>query len=387
MQLATIAEAEQAGLMRRHEAEVQEVGQGLERLLIVRLGSMGDIIHALPAATLLRRAFPPATLGWMIEERWAALLCAPGTSYAGPRSAGRPLVDAVHVLNTLGWRSAPFSGRTWKDVAGAWRELRASQYELTVDFQGAVRTALMARWTGAEACIGLERPREHAASLFYTHTLETQGRHVIEQNVALAAAIAGVPAEVPAVEFPVDPLAEESCERRLRLHGVRQFAILNPGAGWEGKQWPPERYGEVARGVAGMGLRCLLNFGPGEEELARTAAAASAGAAEAVPSSVSELIAFSRRAQLFIGGDTGPMHLAAALGVPVVALFGPTSPARNGPYGTRSIVLRSALSSSTESAERAAARSSRKRPDPGLLAITSQEVLAAVRQLLESGLA
>ncbi|HTM86891.1 MAG TPA: glycosyltransferase family 9 protein [Terriglobales bacterium] len=386
MQLATIAEAEQAEVMRRHQAEVQEVSQGPERLLIVRLGSMGDVIHALPAATLLRRAFPPATLGWMIEERWVELLCAPATPRLGPRNAGRPLVDAVHPVNTLGWRSAPFSGSTWKDVAGAWREVRAARYELAVDFQGAVRTSLMARWTGAEACIGFEHPREHAASLFYTHTVETQERHVIEQNAALAAAVAGVPAEVPAVEFPVDPAAEDSCERRLRLHAVRQFAILNPGAGWEGKQWPPERYGEVARGLAGLGLRCLINFGPGEEALARAAAAASAGAAEAVPTSLSELIAFTRRARLFIGGDTGPMHLAAALGVPVVALFGPTSPARNGPFRTRSVVLRSALSPGTESAERAAARSRRKRPDPGLLAITPQEVLAAARQLLESGL-
>ncbi|MGE5206174.1 MAG: glycosyltransferase family 9 protein, partial [Chlamydiota bacterium] len=319
MQLATISEAEQGAVMHRHQTEVQEMAQGIERVLIVRLGSMGDVIHALPAAALLRRAFPFLTLGWMIEERWAELLCAPGTPRAGPRGAGRPLVDVVHAVNTLQWRSAPFSGETWKEARSAWRELRAAKYELAVDFQGAVRTALMARWTGAEAVAGFARPREHAAGVFYTHTVEAGGMHVIEQNAALAAAIAGVRAEVPRAEFPLDPVAEESCERRLRLHAVRQFAILNPGAGWAGKQWPAERYGEVARGLARMGLRCLINFGPGEEPLARAAAATSAGAAEAVPSSVSELIAFTRRARLFIGGDTGPMHLAAALGVPVVA--------------------------------------------------------------------
>jgi heptosyltransferase-1 len=130
-----------------------------------------------------------------------------------------------------------------------------------------------------------------------------------------------------------------------------------------------------------------VNFGPGEETLARAVEAASCGAATALSCSVGELIAFTRRAQLFIGGDTGPMHLAAALRVPVVALFGPTSPARNGPFGTRSMVLRSPLSSATDTAERAAARSSRKRPDPGLMAITAQDVLAATRQLLGSGLA
>lgn len=387
MQLAVISELEQNSLMRRHEAEVQEMAQGVDRLLIVRLGSMGDVIHALPAAALLRRAFPAATLGWMIEERWAELLCAPQTPRQGPRGAGRPLLDAVHAVNTLAWRSAPFSDATWKEAWRAWREMRAAGYEVALDFQGTVRTALMARWTGADSCVGFESPREHAAGVFYTHTVEAGGGHVIEQNAALAAAVAGVPAEVPAVEFPLDPAAEDSCERRLRLHGVRRFAILNPGAGWEGKQWPPERYGEVARGLAAMGLRSLINFGPGEEPLARSAAAASAGAAEAVPSSLSELIAFTRRARLFIGGDTGPMHLAAALGVPVVALFGPTSPARNGPFATRSMVLRNALSSATATAERAAARSRRNRPDPGLLAISAREVLTAAQQLLGSALA
>ena len=387
MHPATISETEQGAPSRRAEAELQEASLGIERLLIVRLGSMGDVIHTLPAATLLRRAFPAATLGWLVEERWADLLCAPSAQRAGSRSPARPLLDAVHVVNTLAWRSALFSDETWKEALSAWRELRAAHYEVAVDFQGGVRTALMARWTGAPACVGFESPREHAASVFYTHRVEAGGRHVIERNAELAAAIAGVPAEILPPEFPLDPVAEEYCERRLRLRGVRQFAILNPGAGWEGKQWPPERYGAVARGLASMGLRSLINFGPGEEPLARAAAAASAGAAEAVPSSVSELIAFTRRAQLFIGGDTGPMHLAAALDVPVVALFGPTSPARNGPFAARSIALRSALSSSSATPQRAAARSHRERPDEGLLALTAQEVLQAAQQVLGSTLA
>ena len=372
--------------MRRRQAEVREVAHDVERLLIVRLGSMGDVIHSLPAATLLRRAFPTATLGWMIEERWAELLCAPDTPRAGMRCPGRPLLDAVHGVNTLAWRSALFSDETWKEAAAAWREMRGDKYQLAIDFQGTVRTALMSRCTGAEAFAGFERPREHAAGVFYTYTVEAGGTHVVEQNAALAAAISGVPAEVPEIEFPIYPAAEEHCERRLPQLGARPFVVLNPGAGWEGKQWPPERYGEVAQGLQALGLHSLVNFGPGEESLARAVETASNGAATALSCSVSELIAFTRRAQLFIGGDTGPMHLAAALRVPVVALFGPTSPARNGPFGTRSIVLRSPLSSATDTAERAAARSSRNRTDPGLMAITAHDVLAAARQLLGSGL-
>ena len=387
MHLANISEAEHGVVMRRHEAEVQEAAQDVERLLIVRLGSMGDVLHALPAATLLRRSFPTATLGWMVEERWAELLCAPDTPRVGVRCPGRPLLDAVHVVNTLAWRMAPLSDESWKEAAAAWREMRDAKYQLAIDFQGTVRTALMSRSTGAQVFAGFERPRERAAGVFYTYAVEASGTHVIEQNVALAAAIGGAPVEVPEIEFPIDPAAEADCERRLQQLGAEQFVMLNPGAGWQGKQWPPERYGEVAQGLQASGLRSLVNFGPGEESLARAVEAASSGAATAVSCSVSELIAFTRRAQLFIGGDTGPMHLAAALRVPVVALFGPTSPARNGPFGTRSRVVRSPLSSATDTAERAAARSSRKRPDPGLMAIPAQDVLQAAWQLLESRVA
>ena len=161
--------------------------------------------------------------------------------------------------------------------------------------------------------------------------------------------------------------------------GWRGFAILNPGAGWGAKRWPAERYGEVAKVLAQDGLCSLINHGPGEEELAAAVEAASAGAARKISCSVSELIALTRRARLFIGGDTGPMHLAAALKIPVVAIFGPTNPARNGPFGTRSIVLRSA-SSMTDHARR-------REPEQGLLEITADEVVAAARKLLRDQIA
>ncbi len=154
------------------------------------------------------------------------------------------------------------------------------------------------------------------------------------------------------------------------------FALLNPGAGWGAKQWPAERYGQVARRLAEDGVKSLINFGPGEEPLMRAVESASEGTAQGIACSLTELIALTRRARLFIGGDTGPMHLAAALGIPVVAIFGPTNPARNGPFGTRSIVLRSPASPTTHSR--------RAQPDPGMLEISSDEVVAAARKLLRS---
>jgi heptosyltransferase-1 len=179
-------------------------------------------------------------------------------------------------------------------------------------------------------------------------------------------------------ELPKEPQAEQHISRQLAELGIGEFAILNPGAGWGAKRWPAERYGEVAGKLADQGIASILNYGPGEEELVRAAEAASGGTARAMSSTITELIALTRRARLFIGGDTGPMHLAAALRVPVVAIFGPTDPARNGPYGTPSIVLRSA-ESVTSHARRAA-------PDEGLLAIGSDAVVAAARELLGGAL-
>src|SRR5262249_41251675 len=135
--------------------------------------------------------------------------------------------------------------------------------------------------------------------------------------------------KMPSIEFSRDEMAEAKMHKWLAETGISEFAIVNPGAGWGAKRWPAERYGLVALALAAFGLRSSVNYGPGEDALAREAEAASAGAAKAIRCSIGELIALTRRAKLFVGGDTGPLHLAAALRVPVVAIFGPTNPARN----------------------------------------------------------
>jgi len=349
-------------------------------LLIVRFSAMGDIIHTLPAAAALRRAFPHATLGWLVEERWAELLCTLRYPRSGRRSPQRPLVDRVHSVNTAEWRRAPFSFNTWQQMAVALSQLRGVQYDAAIDFQGAVRSALLARWSGAPVVYGSIQPRENAASLFYTRKVlsKTNGTHVVEQALALAGAVIATASIATLAEaqadFPLDPDAEAKISG-LTADG-KGFAILNPGAGWGAKRWPAERYGQVAKELAKDGLCSLVNYGPGEEALAVAVEAAGEGAARKISCSVSELIALTRRARLLIGGDTGPMHLAAALKVPVVAIFGPTNPARNGPFGTRSIVLRSAGSMTDHTR--------RREPEQGLLEITVAEVVAATRKLLQN---
>ena len=347
----------------------------VQRLLIVRLSAMGDILHAMPAVAALRGLFPHAKIGWVIEERWAELLCAPDATRCGPRSEQRPLVDFVHTVDTRAWRRALFSGATWSALGNSIQSMRRIQYDVAIDFQGAVRSAILARLSGAPVIYGFAQPRENAASMFYTRQVQATGRHVVEQNLSLAGALAGRDLSFIAVEFPRNQSAEKTVTEKLKLLRADAYAILNPGAGWGAKQWPPDRYGEVARKLAGKtGLQSLINFGPGEEQLARATELTSRGAAKAFTANISELIALTRRARLVIAGDTGPMHLAAILGIPVVAIFGPTNPERNGPFGTNSVVLRNVQSVTSHARL--------PHPEKGMLEITADDVVAAASTLL-----
>lgn len=211
--------------------------------------------------------------------------------------------------------------------------------------------------------------------MFYTRRVAARGVHVVEQNVSLALAAApGSKAEIR-FDLPVDAAAEAWTDSLLRERKAGEFAIMNPGAGWGAKQWPPERYGEVAKELARHGVHSLVNFGPKEDAVAAAVVKASEGAAKSIACSIGQLIAVARRARLIIGGDTGPLHVAAALGVPVVAIYGPTDPARNGPFGTRAIVLRSGESRTSHAR--------RRRTEAGMMNITVAEVVSAARRLLE----
>jgi heptosyltransferase-1 len=259
------------------------------------------------------------------------------------------------------------------------------RYDIAMDFQGAWKSAILAQLSRVPRRVGFMQPREKPATLFYTQQVAARGRHIVEQNISLAEEVCGPDfgclVGTPSTQhddfsfpLPRDPVAERAIEQQLRSRGLHSFAIVNPGAGWGAKCWPAERYAEVVRALAVHGLRAIVNYGPGEEQLAREVERAANGAAIAMPATVSELIALGRGARICVGGDTGPVHLAAALGVPVVALFGPTDPARNGPYSDRAIVLRSDASRTTMSHE--------KSPEEGLLQITAAEVIAAARHLL-----
>lgn len=346
-----------------------------DSLLVVRLGAMGDVIHTLAAVCSMRAAFPEMRIGWVIENRWRELLCADKTPLSGPLSPHRPIVDSVHTVDTKRWRKSLLSRDTKDQANEALRDIREQHYEVVADFQGALKSAALARMAKARTIFGFHKPRESPARAFYQQRVKAQGSHVIEHYHSLAEAIAGRSFPPSSVTLPTDENAGASIAKKL-TGSTGDLVIINPGAGWGAKQWPAARYGEVAAQLTQSGFRCLINFGPGEEDLAAQVRRASGGAAQPISCSISELIALTRQVRLFIGGDTGPLHLAAALQKPVVAIFGPTDPARNGPYGTKSIVLRNPGSKTS--------LSHNSRPDPGLLTISTAEVVAAARELLRS---
>jgi heptosyltransferase I len=355
----------------------------MARILIVRLGAMGDILHALPVATGIRAALPHATIGWLVEERWSELLTAQGRK-ASPNSVSpqKPVANNIHTVDTRRWRRHFWRPSSTSEILGALRRVKRVGYDFALDFQGAIKSGVFALGGGPSIIAGFADPREPGARFFYRKKIARSGEHVIEQNHALAVqalrpVLGGRQLPLLAPLLPVDPSAEAWADSEIGRLGIASFAIVNPGAGWGAKQWPAERFGEVARALAAHNIKTLVNASADEAELAGAVVNAGGGHAYELRCTIGQLIALTRRARIFIGGDTGPLHLAASLQVPVVGLYGPTDPARTGPFGTRSIPLRHPESETTFSHHREI--------EAGLLKITAEEVIAAARHLLGSG--
>ncbi len=288
-------------------------------VLIVRLSAMGDIVHTVPVAVALRRHRPEARIDWLVDRRYAVTL---------------DLFDAVDRVITVDPAGA------WRATVGVVRALRRTGYDAVIDAQGLLKSAILARFAGGARTIGFAREalREPAAARFYTETvMPDRAAHVARQNLSLLTAL-GIAASD--IATPVRAIESGVADEVVRADGPR-FGILNPGAGWPNKQWPPERFGEVARVIAQRhGLEWIVVWGPGEEALARRVEEASSGTAMlAPPTTLPDLMALIERAAIVIAGDTGPIHLAAAAGTPVVGLYGPTNPARNGPGSPADVTL------------------------------------------------
>ncbi len=298
-----------------------------ERILVVRLSSMGDILHTVPAVSALRASFPAARLDWLVDERW------------------RSLVEAVRCIDkTISLGPSPGGG-----VLEVLSSVRRSRYSWAIDFQGLYKSALLMRFCGARRRVGFAPPtvRERGASLFYSERVGSSSIHVIDQCLSLVEHLGARPdSRETSAMFPLRISSEATAfvDGALTSAGVGEYFVMSPSGGWISKCWPAERYGELHRRLGRrFGYRGLISYGPGERGLAEALRQA-AGQPEPVllEMDVPQLMAALRRAQFFVGGDSGPLHLAVAVGAPVVGLYGPTDPARNGPYCPADIVIRNA---------------------------------------------
>jgi len=329
------------------------------KALVVRLSAVGDVIHTLPALAALKRH--GYEIGWVVEPA------------ARPLVEGNPLVSSVTAAPpSRAFRLGPFRQ--------AVRALRAERYDVALDFQGLWKSAVWARLSGAPHVTGYGGPwrREPLSRVLIKNAMFfPPAVHVIDKNLALLRAL-GIEAEGQRA-FPLPPLERQAAavQAGLRMLGLSDVAVLNPGGGWSSKLWPPERFGELARALRLRGFASIVTWGPGEEALADRVVAASGGAARrCFPTTLLELAALAQRARLFVAADTGPLHLACALGAPVVGLFGPTDPARNGPFSEADVVV----------AARPACFPCHRRScatHAGVMgALSSQEVLAAAERRL-----
>ena len=308
---------------------------------IVKLSALGDVVHALPVAAAIRRAWPAVRVTWIVERRVAGVL------------AGHAAVDEVVEVDTRGWRRARRAGEVTaalREMGALRRRLRALHADVALDLQSLLKSAVLTLATRAPRRIGFAPrwSREPLSALVLTHrvTPPAGARHVVEQYLAVLQPL-GV--RVPAVDFgvAVDPGAEARVEEVFGAAGLKRqgrLVVLNPGAGRADKRWPVERFRALAERLGREAKAAVLVvWGPGEEETARAIAAArGARPGLAPPTTVPELIAILRRASVMVAADTGPLHLAAAVRTPCVGLYGPTSAARNGPYGGGHHVLQSA---------------------------------------------
>jgi heptosyltransferase-1 len=303
------------------------------RFLIVRLGALGDIVHAIPVAAALRRAFPAGRIDWIVSARHREILDLV------------PVIDRRILIGDHVWSSAAAahdSSRSTRifSLVGAMREVRRARYDVVIDLQGLIKSAMLARGAGAPRVIGFAASyaRERLARRFYTEAYDPgrgglydprETRHVVEINLGiltLLGAAGGAP------EFPIQHVGSPVGENvRERTSG--RYALLNPGAAWPNKRWPAARFAQIAAVLCERhDLTPVVLWGPGEQALAREVVEAARGAAMlAPPTTVVDLVALARGAALMISGDTGPAHIASAVGTPIVGIYGPTRAVRNGP--------------------------------------------------------
>jgi ADP-heptose:LPS heptosyltransferase len=346
-----------------------------ERILVIRLGAVGDVVRTLPAASTLRSAYPQAKLAWLVEPASASVL------------AGQPWLDEVIVFPRAALRSALRGGRVgelWREAAGFLRRLRAERFDLVVDFHAILKSGVLSRLSGAKRRVSYARPfAREGAAWFATERarLAPPRQSRFERNEALVRYLA-IGAALPshALAVPEPALARVASA----LGAGPAPVVIHPGTSdaTPYKRWTPAGYGAVARALAADGVPCLVTSGPAasDREMAEAVLREAAGAARPAPPTPTllDLAALFAHARLYLGADSGPMHVAALVGTPVVQLLGPTDPVENAPYPetpSRTLRVQIACNPCKRGCDAATCMRS----------ISERAVLAAVRELLAGG--
>jgi heptosyltransferase-1 len=339
------------------------------RFLVLRLGSLGDIVHTFPAVAALREAFPASEIVWLTHPRWHLLV----------KSSG--LVSEIRNIEP----------RSFPSLRGAIAQIRAGHWDAAIDYQGLWKSAALPFFGGVRRRVGFSSStiREFGVPVLYTERVKAKTTHIAEQNGELSVRV-GAPRVTAPFSLCVSTENESAVRSQLRRCKVDRYIVLSPGGGWRAKCWPAARFGELCREIrTSLGLRCVVNFGPGENDLADAVRAASGDAEPLLyDGELGQLMALLRNAICIVGGDTGPLHLAIALGTPAVALYGPTDPARNGPYHVTPEVTSGPAASGCHFGDdivlrettAATSHSRNDQTDPSMLAIDVASVFAAVRQ-------
>lgn len=304
------------------------------RILLIRTSALGDVVHCLPVLTALRAALPEATIAWVVEDLFAPLL------------DGHPDLDEVIPLRSRAWRKRALAGDTRRELFRFVRRLRAFRADVAVDLMGNHKAGVIARLSGAGRRIGASKDdrRERSSALWIDEPVPIEGIHAVDRALSTVAPLVPLAGAPPAADFGGDKIPPAAgSDAAGELGDGEPFVLVHPGAGWGNKVYPPERWGAVASGLAersGIGTRVALSPSKPEREMAARIVAASGGAARTVEAAgLDTLVSLSRRARLVLGGDSGPIHLAHALGAPVLAVMGPTDPARHGPYAAPASAL------------------------------------------------
>ncbi|MCE5194414.1 MAG: lipopolysaccharide heptosyltransferase I [Nitrospiraceae bacterium] len=297
-----------------------------QKILIIKPSSLGDIVHSLPFLTSVSKKFPKAEIHWMVAKGLEGIL------------QGNPMISKLWIINKDKWKKINSINNTFSEIISLVKNLRKEKFDIIIDLQGLFRSGILTALTGSKLRLGFKDARE-GSSLFYTHKVITElNSHAVEKNLKIAGFL---DCPISNVSFDL-PFVQNRFDISKIIPKNEKYAVIIPGARWETKKWPADRFGELA---SKLRLKSIIVGGEADIDVAADISKKSMnkGISIAGKTDIGDLIGIIKNSEFIVSNDTGPMHIAVALGVPVFAVFGPTNPIKTGPYGKGNFVFRAEI--------------------------------------------